>query len=117
MGSPSIRGLEILARIAAGDADKDIAAHLAISGRCVSFHVRRALSILGCETRAQAVAVALVRGYIYCGESHDGAWACEVAAAAVEPRLSRTAGASRGFAARSDHFAILHRLHSCRQGI
>lgn len=58
------RQLEVLSLVAAGEPDKRIAELLGISERCVRFHVHGCLERTGSQTRAQAVAVAIVAGQI-----------------------------------------------------
>ncbi len=47
--------LQILARVASGGTDKQIARELALSPRTVEMHVARLLAALGCRSRAEAV--------------------------------------------------------------
>jgi DNA-binding NarL/FixJ family response regulator len=54
----SDREREVLRLVAAGQSNKQIAAHLAISERTAKFHVTSVLNKLGAENRAQAVALA-----------------------------------------------------------
>ena len=61
---PSAREREILALLADGATDGQIAARLELSPATVQTHVRNAKAKLGARTRAQAVAVALQRGLI-----------------------------------------------------
>lgn len=49
------RQVEVLARIADGQTDKQIAAALSLSYRTVEMHTAAALKALGCKTRAEAV--------------------------------------------------------------
>jgi DNA-binding CsgD family transcriptional regulator len=49
------RQLQILARVASGGTDKQIARELALSPRTVEMHVARLLAVLGCRSRAEAV--------------------------------------------------------------
>jgi two-component system NarL family response regulator len=60
----SPRELEILKLIANGEANKEIAARLAISEGTVRVHASNVFAKLGCSDRAQAVAVAFHRGII-----------------------------------------------------
>lgn len=61
---PSAREREVLALLAGGHTDGQIAAVLELSPATVQTHVRNAKSKLGAHTRAQAVAIALQRGLI-----------------------------------------------------
>jgi DNA-binding NarL/FixJ family response regulator len=60
----SRRELEVLALIAQGAANKQIARQLRIAERTVKAHVTSVFHKLGVDTRAQAVAVALRRGLL-----------------------------------------------------
>jgi DNA-binding CsgD family transcriptional regulator len=61
---PTAREREILALLASGSTDGQIAASLELSPATVQTHVRNAKAKLGARTRAQAVAMALQRGII-----------------------------------------------------
>ncbi len=61
---PSAREREILALLAEGATDGQIAERLELSPATVQTHVRNAKAKLGARTRAQAVAMALQRGLI-----------------------------------------------------
>ena len=61
---PSHREREVLALLAQGSTDVQIAELLNLSPATVQTHVRNAKSKLGARTRAQAVALALVAGLI-----------------------------------------------------
>ncbi|MDX6585715.1 MAG: hypothetical protein QOI31_188 [Solirubrobacterales bacterium] len=61
---PSRREREILALLARGSTDVQIAEVLELSPATVQTHVRNAKAKLGARTRAQAVALALVSGLI-----------------------------------------------------
>ena len=61
---PSRREREILALLARGSTDVQIAEALELSPATVQTHVRNAKAKLGARTRAQAVALALVGGLI-----------------------------------------------------
>jgi DNA-binding CsgD family transcriptional regulator len=61
---PSRREREILALLARGSTDAQIAEVLELSPATVQTHVRNAKAKLGARTRAQAVALALVAGLI-----------------------------------------------------
>ena len=61
---PSGREREILALLAQGSTDAQIAEMLELSPATVQTHVRNAKAKLGARTRAQAVALALVGGLI-----------------------------------------------------
>jgi PAS domain S-box-containing protein len=62
--TPTRREREVLALLAGGATDGQIAGKLALSPATVQTHVRNAKAKLGARTRAQAVAVALRRGLI-----------------------------------------------------
>jgi PAS domain S-box-containing protein len=62
--TPTSREREILAMLATGATDGQIARRLALSPATVQTHVRNAKAKLGARTRAQAVALALRRGVI-----------------------------------------------------
>jgi DNA-binding CsgD family transcriptional regulator len=62
--APTSRELEVLALLAGGRTDGQIAALLELSPATVQTHVRNAKAKLGARTRAQAVAIALQRGLI-----------------------------------------------------
>ncbi|MGB7759688.1 MAG: response regulator transcription factor [Bryobacteraceae bacterium] len=61
----SPRELEILNLIAHGESNKEIAVRLAISEGTVRVHASNVFAKLGCNDRAQAVAVAFHRGIIW----------------------------------------------------
>ena len=61
---PSRREREVLALLARGSTDVQIAALLSLSPATVQTHVRNAKAKLGARTRAQAVALSLVSGLI-----------------------------------------------------
>lgn len=56
------REREVLGLIAAGNETQQIADHLIVSPETVRSHVRNILDRLGAHTRAQAVAIAILRG-------------------------------------------------------
>jgi DNA-binding NarL/FixJ family response regulator len=58
------RELEVLVHVAGGNANKIIAAHLAISEDTVKAHMKSVLSKLGANDRTHAVTIALKRGLI-----------------------------------------------------
>ena len=58
------RELEVLQQVAAGNANKNIAAHLSISEETVKGHVKAILAKLGANDRTHAVTIALKRGII-----------------------------------------------------
>ena len=62
--SPTVRERQILAMLASGNTDADIAKRLELSPATVQTHVRNAKAKLGARTRAQAVAMALRGGLI-----------------------------------------------------
>jgi DNA-binding CsgD family transcriptional regulator len=61
---PSAREREVLALLASGATDREIAQLLELSPATVQTHVRNAKAKLGARTRAQAVALALQRELI-----------------------------------------------------
>jgi DNA-binding CsgD family transcriptional regulator len=61
---PSSREREVLALLAGGATDRQVAASLHLSPATVQTHVRNAKAKLGARTRAQAVALALQRHLI-----------------------------------------------------
>ncbi len=63
-GGPTSREREVLALLAAGATDEQIAGMLELSPATVQTHVRNAKAKLGARTRAQAVALALQGGMI-----------------------------------------------------
>jgi len=60
----SEREIEVLARIAEGDRNKDIGAQLSISEETVKAHVRHILEKLHARDRTQAVSIGIRRGII-----------------------------------------------------
>ena len=66
-GGPTAREREVLALLASGATDEQIAEMLALSPATVQTHVRNAKAKLGARTRAQAVALALQQGMINLG--------------------------------------------------
>jgi DNA-binding NarL/FixJ family response regulator len=58
------REIEVLRQVAAGNANKIIADHLAISEDTVKGHMRNILAKLGANDRTHAVTIALRRGII-----------------------------------------------------
>jgi DNA-binding NarL/FixJ family response regulator len=58
------REMEVLKQVAAGNANKIIATHLAISEETVKAHVKNILSKLAANDRTHAVTIALKRGII-----------------------------------------------------
>ncbi len=62
--TPTSRERQILAMLAEGDTDAQVAAQLGLSPATVQTHVRNAKAKLGARTRAQAVALALRQGLI-----------------------------------------------------
>lgn len=61
---PTTREREILALLATGSTDAEIADLLGLSPATVQTHVRNAKTKLGARTRAQAVALAIAQGII-----------------------------------------------------
>jgi PAS domain S-box-containing protein len=64
---PTSREREVLALLAGGETDGQIARRLSLSPATVQTHVRNAKTKLGARTRAQAVALALRQGLISVG--------------------------------------------------
>ena len=62
--SLSAREIEVLRQVAAGNANKMVADHLAISEETVKAHMRNILSKLGANDRTHAVTIAAKRGII-----------------------------------------------------
>ena len=60
----SEREIEVLQQVAAGNANKLVAAHLRISEETVKAHMKSILSKLGANDRTHAVTIALKRGII-----------------------------------------------------
>jgi DNA-binding NarL/FixJ family response regulator len=58
------REIEVLREVAAGNANKVVALHLAVSEETVKAHMRNILSKLGANDRTHAVTIALRRGII-----------------------------------------------------
>lgn len=58
------REIEVLREVAAGNANKVVALHLAVSEETVKAHMRSILSKLGANDRTHAVTIALKRGII-----------------------------------------------------
>lgn len=58
------REMEVLSHLAAGKSNKEIASTLHISPGTVEQHISHIFARLGCDTRTQAVALALQRGWI-----------------------------------------------------
>jgi DNA-binding CsgD family transcriptional regulator len=63
--APSAREREVLALLATGATDPQIAVELGLSPATVQTHVRNAKTKLGARTRAHAVALGLERGLIH----------------------------------------------------
>ena len=61
-GPLTAREAEVLALLAQGRTNREIAARLFISAKTVEHHVSRVLAKLGARTRAEAVAVAAAAG-------------------------------------------------------
>lgn len=59
------RELDVLRRVAAGKANKEIAYELEVSEGTAKTHVGNILQKLGCGSRAEAVAVAVRRGFLH----------------------------------------------------
>jgi DNA-binding NarL/FixJ family response regulator len=60
----SVREIEVLQLIAAGNSNKQIADHLFVAEATIKSRVTNILSKLGASDRAHAVAIALKRGII-----------------------------------------------------
>ena len=60
----TLREIEVLREVAAGNANKLVAAHLSISEETVKAHMKSILSKLGANDRTHAVTIALKRGII-----------------------------------------------------
>ena len=58
------REIEVLTLLAQGNAYARIAYALSMSEDTAKFHIRKARRKLGAKTRAQAVAIALIRGFV-----------------------------------------------------
>jgi DNA-binding NarL/FixJ family response regulator len=58
------RETQVLIQLAAGQSNKEIAAALMLSERTVEVHVAHILSKLGCDTRTQAAAYAINKGWV-----------------------------------------------------
>ena len=58
------REIEVLQQVAAGNSNKLIATHLAVSEDTVKTHMKNILSKLGANDRTHAVTIALKRGII-----------------------------------------------------
>jgi NarL family two-component system response regulator YdfI len=61
----SRRETEVLERLAAGLANKQIALELGISGHTAKFHISSIFQKLGATNRAEAVAVGVRRGFLH----------------------------------------------------
>jgi DNA-binding CsgD family transcriptional regulator len=66
-GAPRLtpRETECLQWIASGESDCQISDRLSISEATVRFHLQRAKKKFGVRTRAHAVALAILAGYVY----------------------------------------------------
>ncbi|MEO7021882.1 MAG: response regulator transcription factor [Ktedonobacteraceae bacterium] len=62
------RELEVLAQLAQGMQNKEIATHLVISERTVKFHVNSIMGKLGAANRTEAVVLAVQKGLITLGD-------------------------------------------------
>ena len=60
----SDREIEVLARVARGSANKEIARHLSLSVSTVNSHMKNIMQKLHARDRTQAVTIALKRGII-----------------------------------------------------
>jgi DNA-binding CsgD family transcriptional regulator len=68
----SARGRQVLALLAAGYGNKEIAAALQVGAETVKTHVRNVLVALGARNRAHAVAIALRSGLLDAGDRDAG---------------------------------------------
>lgn len=59
------REIEVLARIAEGDRNRDISERLAISEETVKVHIKHIMDKLGAKDRTQAVSIGVRRGVIH----------------------------------------------------
>ena len=69
---PTVREREVLAMLATGATDGEIADLLGLSPATVQTHVRNAKTKLGARTRAQAVALAVAQGLIALRDAPGG---------------------------------------------
>jgi len=60
----TVREVEVLAQVANGNRNRDIAEHLFISEETVKVHVKHIMDKLGAKDRTQAIAIAVRRGII-----------------------------------------------------
>jgi DNA-binding NarL/FixJ family response regulator len=60
----TVREIEVLREVAAGNANKAVALHLSVSEETVKAHMKNILSKLGANDRTHAVTIALKRGII-----------------------------------------------------
>jgi DNA-binding NarL/FixJ family response regulator len=58
------REIEVLRRLAAGDRNRDVAAHLSISEETAKVHISHIMDKLSARDRTQAVAIGVHRGFI-----------------------------------------------------
>jgi DNA-binding NarL/FixJ family response regulator len=58
------REIDVLARVAGGNRNRDIAGQLFISEETVKVHMKHIMDKLGASDRTQAVAIAIRRGII-----------------------------------------------------
>jgi DNA-binding NarL/FixJ family response regulator len=59
------REIQVLARMAEGDRNRDIAERLGISDETVKVHIKHIMDKLGAKDRTQAVAIGIRRGIIH----------------------------------------------------
>lgn len=71
MSMLSRRETEILELVASGETTKEISTRLTIAQTTVKWHVSNLSTKLGARSRAEAVAIAVERGYIRAGR-HTG---------------------------------------------
>ena len=62
--SPTLREIEVIREVAHGRTNREIAESLGVSEHTVDFHLRNAYSKLGVTTRADAIHIALSRGWL-----------------------------------------------------
>lgn len=60
----SQREIEVLERVAAGNSNREIGAHLAITEETIKAHMKRIIAKLGANDRTHAVTLALARGIL-----------------------------------------------------
>jgi NarL family two-component system response regulator YdfI len=63
--SLSRREIEVLEHVARGETSKEIALALGIRERTVNWHIAKTFAKLGAESRPQAIALAMERGFVH----------------------------------------------------